>query len=86
MELGGMAGTKCTWPFEGSVDDGYAPGCYGYSSGSCDNIAFFGVGGGRGEDVEVEDLCKLDFLLTETSVGELASLEEKSSSPLLLPS
>jgi len=45
MELGGMAGTDCTWPFEGSVDDGYAPGCYGYSSGSCDNIAFFGNGG-----------------------------------------
>ena len=37
-------------------------------------------------NVEVGDLCKLDFLLTDTSVGELASLEEKSSSPLLLPS
>ena len=38
------------------------------------------------DDRDDGDLCKLDFLLTDTSVGELASLEEKSSSPLLLPS
>ena len=39
---------------------------------------------GDGDQVDDDDLCKLAFL--DTYVGELASMEEKSSSSFLLPS